>query len=58
MTIEHKPLEDADLAAQYFRALVQKGIPVHHAVTLTGNWILPAISAENQNRPPQEPWDQ
>jgi hypothetical protein len=51
-----KVIEYAELAATYFRALVDKGIPPTHAVNLTASFVGNVVIAETYGKEPREPW--
>lgn len=50
-------IEDAELAAVYLRALLDRGLPAMAAVTLTGNYINARVFTESQKAKPREPWE-
>lgn len=50
-------LAHAELAATYFRALVDKGVPVDSAVSMTSSYVSSTILSERYGKPPQEPWE-
>lgn len=51
-----KILAHADLTACYFRALVDKGVPMVAAIQLTSSYVSSCQIVENSNQPPREPW--
>lgn len=51
-----KILEHAELAAIYFRALVDKGVPIRAATDLTSSYVHATIYAAASNEKPREPW--
>lgn len=55
VTIE-KVLEHAEIAASYFRALVEKGVPAMAAVSLAGSYVSSVAIIEASGENPQEPW--
>jgi hypothetical protein len=50
-------LEDAELAATFLRTLVEKGVPLSAATTLTGQYLQTAVFARVGSEKPQEPWN-
>lgn len=50
-------LESAEIAAVYFRALVNRGVPAQHAVSLTSSFCCALVIAGAQQQEPQEPWE-
>jgi hypothetical protein len=46
-------IQHAKVAAVYFRALIQEGIAVSDAVSLTGNYM---ITVQHRDEP-KEPWE-
>lgn len=55
MTTE-KILEYAEVAAVYFRALTDKGIPPNHAVNLTSAFVGNVVITDSLGKEPREPW--
>lgn len=51
-----KIIEDAEIAACYFRSLVGKGVPPDAAVQLTASYVSTLLIAEKSGQPPREPW--
>ena len=51
-----KVVNDATMAAVYFRTLVAEQVPVIAAVSLTSAYIGASRIADNSERPPTEPW--
>ena len=56
MTTE-KILEDAEIAATYLRALIDKGIPMSAAVPLTASYVQAHQITESQKDEPKKPWE-
>lgn len=52
-----KVLDDAECAAVFFRALVEKGVPAVAAVNLTGSYISSRQITDAQRDRPDEPWN-
>jgi hypothetical protein len=50
-------LADAEIAAVYLRALLDKGVPMSAAVTLTGNYALAVRCSEAAKEEPKKPWE-
>ena len=50
-------IEDAEVAAVYFRAIVDKGVPMLAAIQLTSSYALAKRINDNQNEKPHEPWE-
>jgi hypothetical protein len=55
MTTE-KILAHAEMAAIYFRALVDKGVPAQAAVQLTCSYVGSVVISQAGNEGPREPW--
>lgn len=50
-------IEDAHLAATYYRTLVAEGIPARSAVDITCSYMSGVLIArENRHERPDEPW--
>jgi hypothetical protein len=50
-------LEDAELAAIFFRALVAKGIETYHAASMTSSYLSSRLIARMHTDKPKEPWE-
>lgn len=50
-------LEDAEIAAMYFRSLCDKGIPAFHAVSLTASYVQTCVAMRVSEKQPPEPWE-
>lgn len=51
-----KILEDAEVAAVYLRALIDKGVPMVAAVNLTSSYVTSIRFTEASKEAPREPW--
>lgn len=51
-----KILQDAEVAATYLRALVDKGVPMVAAVPLTSSYVSARQIVEGNKDGPSEPW--
>jgi len=49
-------LEDAEVAAIYFRALIDKGVSVQAAIQMTSSYVWAKRSSDTANETPREPW--
>lgn len=56
ITVE-RVVEHAELAACYFRALAEKGVPAMAAVNLTGSYVGAVVITQASGENPQEPWE-
>jgi hypothetical protein len=52
-----KVIEDAEVAALYLRQLLDKGVPMMAAVSLTQGYISARQITGSQNDKPREPWE-
>lgn len=52
-----KILEYAELAACYFRALVDKGVAPPHAVSLASSFVGNVLFASEFGKEPRQPWE-
>lgn len=52
-----KVLEDAEVAAVYLRALIEKGVPMMAAVSLTSSYVSSRQIVDGSKDKPQEPWE-
>ena len=50
-------LVDAEVAAVFLRALIDKGIPMAAAVTLTSSYLSSHTIADSYKDRPKEPWE-
>lgn len=57
MITAERILADAEIAATFLRALVDKGIPMAAAVQLTGGYLSSHQIAEAMKDKPKEPWE-
>jgi hypothetical protein len=53
-----KILADAEVAAVYLRALLDKGVPMQAAISLTGNYALANRISDASKEEPKPPWEQ
>ena len=51
-------IEDAEVAAVYFRALLTKEVPPSHAAYMTNSYISSRQIARASNEKPKEPWEE
>ncbi|HEY9465851.1 MAG TPA: hypothetical protein VIR54_22305 [Vicinamibacterales bacterium] len=49
-------LADAEVAAIYLRALIDKGVPMMAAVSLTSSYVHACRFTDEAKREPREPW--
>jgi len=56
LTVE-RILADAEIAATYFRALCDKGVPAMAAVSLTSSYVSGHIISRGANEEPRKPWE-
>ncbi len=56
--ITEKVLEDAEIAATYLRALIDKGVPMVAAVSLTSSYVQAHQITESQKSEPKKPWEE
>lgn len=52
-----KILADAEIAATFLRALIDKGVPMMAAVSLTSSYITSHAITEASKDKPREPWE-
>jgi hypothetical protein len=50
-------LADAEVAAVFLRALIDKGIPMNAAVSLTSSYLSSYKFAQSINDEPKKPWE-
>jgi hypothetical protein len=50
-------LADAEVAAVYLRALLDKGVPMPAAVPLTSSYAMAVRMAESSKEEPKKPWE-
>lgn len=50
-------LADAEVAAVYLRALLDKGVPMNAAVSLTGSYAIAVRCADAAKEEPRKPWE-
>jgi len=50
-------LEDAEVAAMYLRSLIERGVPMVAAVTLTSSYVQSRQFVEAGKDKPREPWE-
>lgn len=50
-------LADAEIAAQYLRALTDKGIAMSAAIALTSSYIQTLVLVRAGQQKPKEPWE-
>jgi len=55
MKTEHI-IEDAEIAAVYLRALIDKGVPVMAAVSLASSYVSARQITDRGNDEPKAPW--
>ena len=59
MTLDtQRILNDAEVAAIFLRAIVEKGVPMSAAVNLTSAYLTSRQFAEQANAKPKEPWEE
>lgn len=51
-------IEDAEVAATYLRALIDKGVPVMAAVQLTSSYLSSYQITRASKDEPREPWQE
>jgi len=51
-------LEDAEVAAIYFRGLTDKGVQAYHAATLTASYVSSRQIARASSEEPKKPWEE
>ncbi len=51
-------LEDAEIAALFLRALLDKGIPIVAALHLTSSYVTARQLVDAQKDKPREPWSE
>jgi hypothetical protein len=51
-------IEDAEIAAAYLRSLIEKGVPMMAAVSLTSSYISSFAIRDLGDDPPKEPWQE
>ncbi|MDP1890519.1 MAG: hypothetical protein Q8K55_06455 [Gemmatimonadaceae bacterium] len=49
-------LQDAEVAATFFRALCDRGVPVQAAVNMTGQYLSTLAIRDGMKERPDEPW--
>lgn len=49
-------LEHAEVTAVFFRALVDRGVPVAPAAQLTASYVSTVVITEASGEKPREPW--
>lgn len=52
-----KIIEDAEVAAVYLRALIDKGVPMMAAVSLTQSYVSANRISESAKDEPRKPWE-
>lgn len=52
-----KIIADAEIAACYFRALCDKGVPAMAAVSLTSSYVSAHQLSRSANEEPRKPWE-
>lgn len=52
-----KIIADAEVAATYLRALLDNGVPMQAAISLTGNYAMSVRIAEASKEEPKPPWE-
>lgn len=52
-----KILEHAEVVASFFRALVDKGIPVSAAISLAQTYIQTVVLTDITGQEPKKPWE-
>ncbi len=50
-------LADAEVAALFFRALVDKGVQPYHAASLTSSYVSSRQLSRASNEEPKKPWE-
>jgi len=50
-------LEDAEVAAIYFRGLIDKGVQPFHAASLTSSYVSARQITRASNEEPKKPWE-
>jgi hypothetical protein len=53
-----KIIEDAEVAALYLRQLLEKGVPMMAAVSLTQSYASARQITDSQKDKPREPWEE
>lgn len=56
-TRTEKVIEDAELAATYFRTLVANGMHSVHATQICGSYVQYRLVMEASKDKPRDPWD-
>lgn len=50
-------IKDAEIAALYLRTLVENGVSIYHAVSLTSSYITSLSFGDLNREKPKEPWE-
>lgn len=50
-------MDDAEVAAIFFRALCEKGVAVSAAVALTSSYLMSVVNQRAYHEKPREPWE-
>lgn len=50
-------IADAEVAACFFRALIDKGVPTFAAVSITSSYLSGKMISDRSGEKPKEPWE-